>query len=135
MYPCLTPVQPFAATEQVRQPWAMLVFANKIKTVAFCHDFLRRQGVVAEMLHGNLPQRDRETVLANFKAGKIHTLISTDVAARGIHIKRLKYVRAHTKKKEERAPFCVHVRSPPFFAFGRWSTTISPRTSSSTAIA
>jgi len=45
------------------------------------------------MLHGNLQQRDRETVLANFKAGKTHTLISTDVAARGIHIKRLKYVR------------------------------------------
>lgn len=44
------------------------------------------------LLHGQMLQSDRERTLANFKAGKLNILVATDVAARGVHIKNLKYV-------------------------------------------
>lgn len=45
-----------------------------------------------ESIHGQLRQNVREKALNDFKAGKIHTLCATDVAARGIHIKKLQHV-------------------------------------------
>eukprot|EP01032_Pedospumella_encystans_P021250 gene21250-24114_t len=78
--------------EKVRQAGPMIIFCNKIKTLKFVHDFLKRQNIRADALHGQLAQHVRETILANFKAGKTNILVSTDVAARGIHINRLQYV-------------------------------------------
>ncbi|KAJ1433674.1 P-loop containing nucleoside triphosphate hydrolase protein [Ochromonadaceae sp. CCMP2298] len=79
-------------TDKVRQKGPMIIFCNKIKTLKFVQDFLRRQKVVVDALHGGLVQSVRETVLKNFKSGKTNTLIATDVAARGLHINRLQYV-------------------------------------------
>ena len=78
--------------DKVRQLGSMLVFCTRIKTVGFVHGFLKSQDVVAEVLHGQLQQSQREKILMGFKAGKINCLICTDVAARGIHVKNLKYV-------------------------------------------
>lgn len=79
--------------EKVRQAGPMLIFCTKIKTAGFVHGFLKSQSVSAcEILHGKLPQTQREFVLNAFKAGKISCLVSTDVAARGLHIKNLRYV-------------------------------------------
>ncbi|CAE7564400.1 DBP10 [Symbiodinium microadriaticum] len=78
---------------KLRQGGPMIIFCTKIKTVAFVTNFLLKNGVVGvQQLHGQLPQQRREGVLADFKAGKVLTVCATDVAARGIHIKRLKYV-------------------------------------------
>lgn len=76
-----------------RQPGAMIVFCTKIKTVKFVEDFLLRQevkGVVT--IHGKMPQAQREQAIESFRCGKNCILLATDVAARGLHIKRLKYV-------------------------------------------
>lgn len=79
--------------EKARQPGLMIVFINKIKTLKFVADFLTRQKYAPfTILHGQLPQSRREQSLNDFRCGKIHTLLATDVAARGIHIKRLKYI-------------------------------------------
>lgn len=78
--------------EKLRQPGPMLIFCTKIKSVRFLVDFLKKQNIQTEELHGQLTQQQREQRLNNFKAGKLSTLCATDVAARGIHIKRLKYV-------------------------------------------
>lgn len=79
--------------ENCRQLGPMLIFCSKIKTLKFVLDFLQRQNVTSvEGLHGQLPQHQRETILNNFRCGKINTLVATDVASRGLHIKRLKYV-------------------------------------------
>ena len=75
-----------------RQPGAMIVFCNTIKTVAFVSEFLKRQVVHGvAMIHGRLAQRVREKTLADFRAGKLHMLIATDVAARGLDIKGMMY--------------------------------------------
>ncbi|MFN8025884.1 MAG: DEAD/DEAH box helicase [Acidimicrobiia bacterium] len=47
---------------------------------------LRREGVRAGAIHGDLRQGAREKALADFTDGKVHALVATDVAARGIHV-------------------------------------------------
>ncbi|HXY92054.1 MAG TPA: DEAD/DEAH box helicase [Acidimicrobiia bacterium] len=47
---------------------------------------LRREGVRALAIHGDLRQGARERALAEFMSGKVSVLVATDVAARGIHV-------------------------------------------------
>lgn len=47
---------------------------------------LNRDGVCAAAIHGDKSQGVRTRVLADFKANKIHVLVATDIAARGIDI-------------------------------------------------
>ena len=47
---------------------------------------LEREGVEALPIHGDLRQTARERALRDFSAGKLHVLVATDVAARGIHV-------------------------------------------------
>jgi len=47
---------------------------------------LGRAGVRAAAIHGDRSQAQRTRALAAFAAGTVHTLVATDVAARGIHI-------------------------------------------------
>jgi superfamily II DNA/RNA helicase len=47
---------------------------------------LKASGVRASAIHGDLPQGVRERAMVDFAAGKIHTLVATDVAARGLDI-------------------------------------------------
>src|SRR5262249_48551166 len=43
-------------------------------------------GHPAEAIHGNKSQNQRERVLNAFRAGKLRTLVATDIAARGIDV-------------------------------------------------
>jgi len=47
---------------------------------------LRREGVDAASIHGDLRQSHREKALKDFSDGKLRALVATDVAARGIHV-------------------------------------------------
>jgi superfamily II DNA/RNA helicase len=47
---------------------------------------LGKEGVKAGAIHGDLRQTQREKTLKDFTAGKLHVLVATDVAARGLHI-------------------------------------------------
>jgi superfamily II DNA/RNA helicase len=47
---------------------------------------LRKEGVRAGAIHGDLAQAARERALAEFMSGKLPVLVATDVAARGIHV-------------------------------------------------
>ena len=47
---------------------------------------LRREGVRAAAIHGDLRQTAREKALKDFSDGKLPVLVATDVAARGIHV-------------------------------------------------
>jgi ATP-dependent RNA helicase RhlE len=53
---------------------------------------LAKDGLAAEAIHGNKSQNQRERVLAAFRAGKIRTLVATDIAARGIDIDGISHV-------------------------------------------
>jgi ATP-dependent RNA helicase RhlE len=53
---------------------------------------LRSHGVTAGAMHGNKSQVQRERTLASFEAGRVNTLVATDVAARGIHVEWISHV-------------------------------------------
>jgi ATP-dependent RNA helicase RhlE len=53
---------------------------------------LSAHGVGAVAMHGNKSQRQREQALARFEAGRIDTLVATDVAARGIDVAGISHV-------------------------------------------
>jgi len=53
---------------------------------------LLKAGIEADAIHGNKSQNARTRALANFKTGKLHVLVATDIAARGIDIDELPHV-------------------------------------------
>jgi superfamily II DNA/RNA helicase len=53
---------------------------------------LNREGVDAVAMHGDKSQRQREKALARFEAGRVDTLVATDVAARGIDVDDISHV-------------------------------------------
>ena len=64
----------------------VIVFCNtKVMCQRLCDD-LRREGVSADCLHGDIPQSKRERTMEAFRKGKLPVLIATDVASRGIDV-------------------------------------------------
>jgi ATP-dependent RNA helicase RhlE len=53
---------------------------------------LRQRGVEATAMHGDKSQNQRQRALASFAAGRIDTLVATDVAARGIDVEDITHV-------------------------------------------
>lgn len=53
---------------------------------------LSKAGISAAAIHGNKSQTARQQALADFKAGRIRTLVATDIAARGLDIEELSHV-------------------------------------------
>ncbi|MEY2632787.1 MAG: hypothetical protein RIR00_1441 [Pseudomonadota bacterium] len=53
---------------------------------------LDKAGIAAAALHGDKSQGARTRALADFKAGKLVTLVATDIAARGLDIDQLPHV-------------------------------------------
>jgi superfamily II DNA/RNA helicase len=63
-----------------------LVFVRTKRGADRLVSHLRKEGVKAAAIHGDLRQAARERSLADFTAGKLPVLVATDVAARGLHI-------------------------------------------------
>lgn len=53
---------------------------------------LAKDGIEARAIHGNKSQNARQQALADFKQGRIRTIVATDIAARGIDIRNLDMV-------------------------------------------
>jgi len=71
------------------QPESSLVFCNRKQQCQELAEDLQQQGFHALALHGDLEQRERDQVLAQFANKSSSILIATDVAARGLDIKDL----------------------------------------------
>src|SRR6202034_544417 len=63
-----------------------LVFARTKRGADRLTESLRKEGVDARAIHGDLRQQIRERALRNFGAGTLPVLVATDVAARGIDV-------------------------------------------------
>jgi ATP-dependent RNA helicase RhlE len=64
---------------------------------------LARQGVHAVTMHGDKSQAQREGALERFEAGKVSTLVATDVAARGLDLDRVTHVINFDPPADEKA--------------------------------
>lgn len=74
--------------QENRWPSVLVFVATKYATEHVAEK-LRKAGINAAALHGELSQGARTEALADFKAGRIQVLLATDLAARGIDIARL----------------------------------------------
>ena len=63
-----------------------MVFCNTKGSTERITKFLQMEGIEAECIHGDIPQRRREQVMDRFRQGKLRVFVSTDVAARGIDV-------------------------------------------------
>jgi ATP-dependent RNA helicase RhlB len=71
---------------------SVIVFANRRDQVRRLHERLRKSGVAAGILSGEIPQQKRTRTLEQFKSGDIKVLVATDVAGRGIHVDGVSHV-------------------------------------------
>ena len=71
---------------------SVIVFANRRDQVRRLHERLRKSGVAAGILSGEIPQAKRTRTLEQFKQGEITVLVATDVAGRGIHVDGVTHV-------------------------------------------
>ncbi|GAN55434.1 DEAD/DEAH box helicase [Tanticharoenia sakaeratensis] len=60
--------------------------ANKVA------EFLNKNGIPSEAIHGNKSQGARERAMNGFRAGSVKVLVATDIAARGIDVDDVSHV-------------------------------------------
>jgi ATP-dependent RNA helicase RhlB len=70
----------------------VIVFGNRRHETRDLAERLKRDGVKAALMSGEIPQHKRVKTLEDFKSGKIEVLVATDVAGRGIHIDGVTHV-------------------------------------------
>ncbi len=77
---------------QKENPTLGIVFCATRRQVDFVSKNLYRNGVNSMPLHGGLSQAKRNSIMDGFRAGKLHILVATDVAARGLDIKNVSHI-------------------------------------------
>lgn len=70
----------------------MLVFVRTKVRAERVHKAMERAGIETGTLHGDKEQKERIRVLNDFREGKFHILIATDVSARGIDVSGVQFV-------------------------------------------
>jgi len=71
---------------------SILVFSRTKHGADKIARILKKSGINCDAIHGNKSQNARQRALNNFKEGKTHVIIATDIAARGIDIDNLQLV-------------------------------------------
>lgn len=76
----------------IYNPNLSLVFCNTKRRVDRLVSHLQVRGYLADGLHGDLTQNQRDRVMNKFRKGNIDVLVATDVAARGIDVEDIEIV-------------------------------------------
>src|SRR5947209_4784389 len=71
---------------------AVLIFRRTKTGAAELAERLVGRGYAAEAMHGDMNQRERESVIRRMKAGQIEIVVATDVAARGLDVEQISHV-------------------------------------------
>ncbi len=69
-----------------------LIFTRTKVGAAELSETLMARGYLAESIHGDLPQTERERILGRFRNGQLNILVATDVVARGVDIPEVSHV-------------------------------------------
>ncbi len=76
----------------IKNPTKSIVFCRMKREVDRLGNYLKSQGYSAKGLHGDMDQRERESVIKEFKREKLEILVATDVAARGLDVTGVTHV-------------------------------------------
>jgi ATP-dependent RNA helicase DeaD len=74
------------------QPDSAIVFVRTRRDADEVAERLNGLGYIAQPIHGDLNQTQRERTLARFREGRTQLLVATDVAARGLDIPEVSHV-------------------------------------------
>lgn len=77
---------------ELEDPDNAIIFCNTRTDTELVTAVLNRNGFDAELLNGDLPQKERERVMGRIKRGEVAFMVATDLAARGIDISDLGHV-------------------------------------------
>jgi ATP-dependent RNA helicase RhlE len=70
----------------------VLVFTRTKYRARKVADQLKKAGLPATSLQGNLSQNRRQEAMDNFRSGRVKVLVATDIAARGIDVSKITHV-------------------------------------------
>jgi ATP-dependent RNA helicase RhlB len=73
-------------------PTRSMIFVNTRRGAEELEGLLRANGLNAEAISGDVPQKKRLRLLRDFHSGELAILIGTDVASRGLHIPDVSHV-------------------------------------------
>ncbi|BBN80106.1 ATP-dependent RNA helicase RhlB [Pseudoalteromonas sp. A25] len=73
-------------------PEKAIVFANTKQSCENVYAWLKADGHRVGLLTGDVNQKKRQSILAQFSKGEVDFLVATDVAARGLHIPEVSHV-------------------------------------------
>jgi superfamily II DNA/RNA helicase len=91
------------AASIIRNSNRTIVFVRTKRAADRVAENLRREGVDAASIHGDLRQSQREKALRDFTDGKLKALVATDVAARGIHVDEVDVVIHYDPPEDHKA--------------------------------
>jgi len=69
-----------------------VIFCNTRRKVEWLTTKMREANFTVAMMHGDMPQNEREEIMGSFRKGENRVLITTDLWARGIDVQQVSLV-------------------------------------------
>ncbi|TXG56894.1 hypothetical protein EZV62_018207 [Acer yangbiense] len=69
-----------------------VIFCNTKRKVDWLTEKMRGYNFTVSSMHGDMPQKERDAIMAEFRSGTTRVLITTDVWARGLDVQQANYV-------------------------------------------
>ena len=69
-----------------------VIFCNTRRKVDWLTEKMREANFTVSSMHGEMPQKERDSIMQDFRQGNSRVLISTDVWARGIDVQQVSLV-------------------------------------------
>jgi len=69
-----------------------VIFCNTKRKVDWLTEKMRSNNFTVSAMHGDMPQKERDAIMAEFRSGTTRVLITTDVWARGLDVQQVSLV-------------------------------------------
>jgi ATP-dependent RNA helicase len=69
-----------------------VIFCNTKRKVDWLTERMRTNNFTVSAMHGDMPQKERDAIMADFRCGTTRVLITTDMWARGLDVQQASIV-------------------------------------------
>ncbi|XP_015378160.1 PREDICTED: eukaryotic initiation factor 4A-III, partial [Diuraphis noxia] len=69
-----------------------VIFCSTKRKVDWLTEKMRESNFTVSSMHGDMPQKERDAIMKEFRAGQTRVLITTDIWARGIDVQQVSLV-------------------------------------------
>lgn len=77
---------------ELKNPFLLLIFCSKKEDVNQLYKYLQEQSIKCAIIHGDLEDRQRKSMMKRVKNGEFNIVVCSDIAARGIDIQDVSMV-------------------------------------------